>query len=142
MGRVFRSAACALALAPGGPTLAQAEELTALSDTAMSITGDVTLDDFGITFANGEALAFSALVGDAFEVSGEQVPASVHEVEAPADPVLENGNQLCGSGNVTYVANWLIPGSDTDTVIAVFDTQDVPQSDAEACATYTYEMGQ
>ena len=137
MNRVVCGAA-AWALAFAGPALAQAEQLTAVSNTAMSITGDVSLDDFGIAFANGEQLAFSALVGDMFTVGGEQVPASVYAVETPADPVLENGNRLCGSGPVTFVASWLAPGGGSDVIVAVFDTQDAPASDADACATYTY----
>lgn len=139
--RPLELGAAAILLALGGPASAQSEELSALSGTAMDVTGDVTLDDFAITFANGRSLAFSALVGDSFTVGGDRVAASLYEVEAPADPVLENGNRLCGAGDVTYVGNWLVPGSETDTVIAVFDTQDVPQTDADACATYTYSSG-
>ncbi|MBX3529456.1 MAG: hypothetical protein KF849_02540 [Rhizobiaceae bacterium] len=103
----------------------------------MSITGDIEFDDFEIVFANGESLAFSALVGDSFVVNGKRVGASVYEVEEPADPVLENGNRLCGAGDVTYVASW--GGSGDTTIVAVFTTAEAPASDAEMCASYTYE---
>ncbi|MDX1729601.1 MAG: hypothetical protein R3184_00555, partial [Aurantimonas coralicida] len=63
------------------------------------------------------------------------VNASVYSVAAPMDPVLLNGNRLCGSGPVTYVASW---GSDSDVAVAVFDTQDIPGSDADMCALYYY----
>ncbi len=119
------------------PASSRADSYAAVSNTAMSITGDVEMDDFEIVFANGERLGFSNLVGDSFVVDGRRVPASVFEIEEPADPVLENGNRLCGAGDVTYLASWA--GGDGLTVIAVFTTQDVPGSDADACATYSYE---
>lgn len=126
--------AAALALAA---TAARADSYAAVSNTAMAVTGDIEMDDFEIVFANGESLAFSALLGDSFVVGGESVGASVYEVETPADPVLENGNRLCGNGDVTHVVTW--GGPDNLTVVAVFATQDVPASDAEMCASYTYE---
>ncbi|MCB8840700.1 hypothetical protein [Aurantimonas sp. VKM B-3413] len=123
----------------GGPAVAQdAENLVAVSNTAMSITGDVTMDDFGMTFENGDQLAFDELVADSFTVDGQQVAASLYSVKTPGDPVLLNGNRLCGQGKVTYVASW---GTDL-VMVAVFTTQDVPQSDAEMCASYTYEYRQ
>lgn len=109
----------------------------AVSNTAMAITGDVQMDDFEIVFENGETLQFDELVGDTFIVDGETVNASVYSIAEPADPVLLNGNRLCGNGEVTYLANWTGYG-DTD-VIAVFTTQDVPASDADMCVSYTYE---
>jgi len=123
------------------PDLAVAEDLVAVSDTAMAITGDIVFDDFGITFANGEALVFDELVGDSFVVGSETVPASVYSVENPSDPILLNGNALCGAGDVTYLANWT--GFDgTSSVIAVFTTPDVPESDADMCASYAYEYAE
>ncbi|MBC7281170.1 MAG: hypothetical protein H5U12_06925 [Hoeflea sp.] len=105
----------------------------------MAVTGDIELDDFSIVFENGEALEFDELVADNFNVEGSQVGASVYSVTTPADPELNNGNLLCGQGDVTYVAAWG-DASDADlTVVAVFDTQDVPSSDADMCASYTYE---
>ena len=127
-------AAAALAL---GASAARADSYAAVSNTAMSITGDIEFDDFSIVFANGEELVFSELVADNFVVDGKRVPASVYSIEEPADPILENGNRLCGAGDVTYLANWA--GSDNLSIIAVFTTQDAPASDAEMCASYTYE---
>ena len=141
MHRLRTSLFCALLLAAGsaGSALAQdAEDLVAVSNTAMSITGDVTMDDFGITFENGKKLAFDELVADSFTVDGKSVPASLYSVKTPADPVLLNGNRLCGEGKVTYVASW---GTDL-VMVAVFTTQDAPQSDAEMCASYSYEYRQ
>ncbi len=126
----------ALALTAAGP--ACADDLAALSNTAMSITGDMEMDDFEIVFENGKSLAFDELVGDTFVVNGETVYASVYSINEPADPALLNGNRLCGSGPVTYLATWNGPGEDS-VIVAVFTTQDVPQTDADMCASYTYE---
>lgn len=128
------AAAPIVAVSPGF-----ADSLEAVSNTAMSITGDIELDDFAIVFENGEQLEFDELVGDSFNVDGTDVGASVYSIKTPADPELNNGNQLCGQGDVTYVAVWGAPSDDTLTVVGVFDTQDVPGSNADMCASYTYQ---
>ena len=127
-----------LAAAPV-PSPAWADSYAAVSTTSMSITGDIEFDDFEIVFENGEKLVFDELVGDTFVVDGTEVGASVYSVKTPADPELNNGNRLCGQGKVTYVASWGDPSDDSLTIIAVFDTQDVPESDADMCASYTYQ---
>ncbi len=119
-------------------TPALADNYTAVSNTAMSITGDIEFDDFGITFANGKKIVFDALISDTFVVDGEKVPASVYSLAKPKDPVLLNGNRLCGEP-VTYVASWGTGDEDDGTIVAVFSTQDVPQSSADMCASYTYD---
>ncbi len=118
---------------------ALADSLGAISNTAMAITGDIEFDDFEIIFENGEKLVFDELVGDTFMVDGKEVGASVYSVKSPANPELNNGNYLCGESDVTYVASWGDPSDDSLTIVAVFDTQDVPGSDADMCASYTYE---
>ncbi|PWV99119.1 hypothetical protein DFR52_104411 [Hoeflea marina] len=115
-----------------------ADSLVAVSSTAMAITGDIELDDFGIVFENGESLVFDELVGDTFMVGGEQVGASVYSVRTPSDPELNQGNRLCGQGDVTYVAAWGDASDASLTIVAVFDTQDVPDGDDAMCASYTY----
>ena len=125
--------ALTLSLVLASPALA--DSYSAISNTAMSITGDIEFDDFGITFENGKKITFDQLVGDTFVVGGETVNASVYSVADPEDPVLLNGNRLCGEP-VTYVASW---GDASTTTVAVFSTQDVPSSDADMCASYTYE---
>ena len=121
------------------PALAQEESdhYAAVSNTAMSITGDIWLDDTGITFENDEYLEFSDLVADKFRVDGKQVPGSVYRIAEPADPVLLNGNRLCGAGKVTYLANWA--SSKGMSVVAVFTGKTAPKSNSEMCASYTYE---
>jgi hypothetical protein len=114
-----------------------ADHYTAVSNTAMSVTGDVWLDDFGMTFENEEALEFSDLVADHFLVDNRSLPGSVYRVKVPADPELQNGNQLCGSGDVAYVANW--DAGNGLTAIAVFTGKRPPKSSDEMCALYTYQ---
>lgn len=133
----YLSKLAAAAIAALVPSAAQAETYSAVSNTAMSVTGDIQFDDYEIVFQNGERLVLSDLVSYEIEVGGRTVDASVYVVETPADPVLLNGNRLCGNGNVTYVASW--PGSSDLTVVAVSTTRDVPRSDGEMCASYTYE---
>ncbi len=138
----LRSASLALVIAAASfATVSQAaaETLVAISKTAMAITGDIEMDDFEMVFENGEKLVFDELVGDTFLVSGEDVGASVYSVRTPANPVLNNGNTLCGDSQVTYVASWSAVTDDSLTIVAVFDTQDVPGSDADMCASYPYE---
>jgi hypothetical protein len=117
-------------------TAVSADNYSAYSNTAMSITGDIELDDFEILFEGGEKLEFSDLVASSFIVDGEHVSASVYEVASPDDPVLMNGNRLCGMGDVTYVANW--GSGDGLTTVAVFTGDVAPESSDEMCASYTY----
>lgn len=123
--------------AQGSQSWADGDTYTAYSNTAQSITGDIEMDDFSITFANGEALAFSSLLGDHFIVDGKSVNASVYKVETPADPELENGNKLCGSGDVSYVATWR--AGEGLTEVAVFTGSKAPSSNSDMCASYTYQ---
>jgi hypothetical protein len=132
---MIRTHRLALALSLCIATPALADTYAAISNTAMAITGDIEFDDFGITFENGKQIVFAELIGDSFVVSDETVNASVYSVAEPSDPVLNNGNRLCGAP-VTYVASW---GDDSSTTVAVFSTENAPESDAEMCASYSYE---
>lgn len=123
----------AVLLLAASPVLA--DDLVALSTTATAITGDISMDDFEMVFANGEKIEFDELVGDHFVVDGEDVPASVYSVKDPSVPELLNGNTLCGASAVTYVASW---AADDVTIVAMFDTQDVPQSSGDMCASFSY----
>lgn len=116
-------------------TPALADDLIALSTTATAITGDISFDDYEIIFANGKKLVFEDLIADTFIVGGKEVPASVYSVKGTANPKLLNGNRLCGENPVTYLASWL---DDDVTMIAVFETQDAPESDEDMRALYTY----
>lgn len=128
--RVF---AFAMFAAIASPVLA--ENYTAVSNTAASITGDIKLDDAGITFANGKHMAFASRVGDSLLSDGKKIEAAIYRVAKPADPALLNHNTFCGQP-VTYVAVW----KDGDNVtVAPFSGSEVPKSDDAVCATYGYQ---
>ncbi|TYR34623.1 hypothetical protein FY036_04525 [Mesorhizobium microcysteis] len=114
-----------------------AESYTAVSNTAMSITGDIELDETGITFANGKTMAFSEKAADNLTIDGRARQASVYRVENPDDPTLESGNELCGNGDVTFIAAW--EGSYGLTSLAVFTGDMPPESDESMCASYSYQ---
>lgn len=137
--RFFKSCLLSLSVLSAASPSWAADDYKAASNTAMSVTGDISMDDFSITFETGDALSFSNLVADHFVVDGEQVPASVYRVADPSDPELLNGNRLCGSGPVTYVANW--SAGDGLSAIAVFTGRHAPKSSDEMCASYTFEEG-
>ncbi len=128
-------AAIALCVVLASPAFA--DTYAAVSNTAMSITGDIELDETGITFENGEQLTFDEQVADRLTVDGQPVEAHVFRLAQARDPVLLNGNRLCGAP-VTYAASWETSDGD-GTVLAVFSTPEPPKSDADMCASYTYE---
>jgi 6-phosphogluconolactonase (cycloisomerase 2 family) len=131
--KTIRVLAFAFSAAIAAPALA--ESYTAVSNTAMSITGDIKLDETGITFANGKHLAFKSRVADHLLSDGKKVKAAVYRVAKPADPTLLNRNTFCGQP-VTYVAVW----KDGDSVtVAPFSGAEVPSSDDAVCATYSYQ---
>jgi hypothetical protein len=74
-----------------------AEQWTAYSKTAESITGNVTFSPERITFGNGASLplAPAGKIQD-YSTLGRKGTASLFRVTAPADPVLLNGTRLCG----------------------------------------------
>ncbi|MCM2477191.1 hypothetical protein HGO38_27440 [Rhizobium sp. CG5] len=124
-------------LAVGAVSSAYGDDYTAYSNTAESITGNIAMDDFSLVFQNGEELIFDQLIADHFVVDGERVPASVFSVQNPSDPELENGNQLCGMGDVTYIANWA--AGEGLSAVAVFTGKAPPTSSDEMCASYIYQ---
>lgn len=131
------SPAAALALCVVLASPAFADTYAAVSNTAISVTGDIELDETGITFENGEQVTFAARVADRLTVDGKTVEAFVFSLAEPRDPVLLNGNRLCGAP-VTYAASWETDDG-SGTVLAVFSTPQAPRSDAEMCASYIYE---
>jgi hypothetical protein len=78
-----------------------AERLPAYSNTAMSITGDVTLGADRITFANGKSIAVKKVVsgreGKWDPIASGKAKADVYELTKPQDPKLLRGNRppLC-----------------------------------------------
>jgi hypothetical protein len=114
----------------------------AYSNTALSITGDLTLGADRITFGNGKSVAVkkiaSAKEGKWDPIASGKAKADVYELVKPQDPRLPRGNQLCGSGPVRYVA--FFRTDDKLTEMVVFNPKADPfgNDPDRVCATYTY----
>jgi hypothetical protein len=87
------------------PRVSAAEERwEATSRTAMAITGNVTFSPTKVTFQNGKSLSLEAAGNLAdLDTGGTRGPAVVYRVIHPENPVLLNGNTLCGKP-ATYIA--------------------------------------
>ncbi|UXN58715.1 hypothetical protein [Phyllobacterium zundukense] len=112
---------------------AQDDVWKAPSNTATAVTGDITLGTDRIVFANGESIRLVPVEGR----------LGVFKVDPPANPVLMNGNRLCGEKDVTYVV--LAQGSVVSLFMKVFEGPDVPQEAVAdphpqkgTCATYNF----
>jgi hypothetical protein len=108
-----------------------AEKLPAYSNTAMSITGDVTLGADRITFGNGKSVAVK-------KVASGKAKADIYELSKPQDPKLLRGNQLCGSGPVRYVAFFKTDDKLTEMVVFQPKADPFGNDPDRVCATYTY----
>lgn len=133
--RLFISTA-ALTLTLASAPASAAETWEAVSTTAMSITGDITVEEEKITFDNGESLGLRPV--------GDDEPG-VFVVTPEANPTLLNGNKLCGNEPPTFLVfgRPKAEGSDETLYLKVFDTNDVPEASDEMdqpgiCASYTY----
>ena len=119
-----------------------ATRLSATSNTAMSITGDVTLGAGRITFGNGKSVAVKKVAsgkeGQWDPIASGAAKADVYELAKPQDPKLLRGNRLCGSGPVRYLA--FFKTGDVLTELVVFQPKADPFGSGpdRVCATYTY----
>jgi len=117
----------------------------AMSRTAMGVTGDVTLSDTKLTFANGDSIGLALLEHDA------QSGQTLYRVTPPTNPALLNGNQLCGNQAVDYLvvqATGDQPGQSDMQLMAYYYPErlklaDLPLKDKDdikrmMCALYTY----
>jgi hypothetical protein len=125
-------------------TTAQAEPATwlAMSKTAMSITGDIVLDDYRLSFANGKSLDLEpyemAREGD-WSASGDVISGDVFKIEPPANLKLLHGNSFCAAP-ATYVVLWTPGESELTLNIYSGDAAPTGTRDVDAlCATYSYE---
>lgn len=96
--------AFAFLAASASPALADCAHWTATSTTSISITGDITTCKGSIAFGNGKSLKLD-FVGqkNGSWALGAADHALIYRVRTPSDPVLLNGNTLCGE-KVHYLA--------------------------------------
>lgn len=83
--------------AASSATSATPKRWQAMSTTAISITGDISLSDHAITFANGESLALELVEKD------QQTGQTLFRVATKANPELLNGNRICGGQPIDYL---------------------------------------
>ena len=114
----------------------------ATSKTAMSITGDIVLDDYSVTFKNGKNLDLEpyemAREGN-WSASGDVISGDVFKIDPPSSPKLLHGNLLCDAP-ATYVVLWM-PGEGELTLnfySGEGEPTGTPNVDA-LCAAYSYE---
>jgi hypothetical protein len=112
--------------------LAQSDGWTASSESAMSVTGNITMETDRIRFANGASLKLVPLK--------ERI--GVFKADPPSNPLLQSGNRLCKE-DVTFVV--LAEGEGGMLFMKIFDGSDppleaisdgVPQEGS--CATFEY----
>jgi len=118
------------------------ERWLASSHTATAITGDVRFSSSKIAFENGKDLPLTPFEkASSFndDIEGE-VMADIYKVVAPADPILLNGNRLCGGIKprpVTFIAVWK-PKSG-GVWMASSSSATKPKGMDDICGTYGYE---
>jgi hypothetical protein len=146
-----------VACVAAGQTRAQsgAQKWTAMSNTAMSITGDIELSSNELTLA-GKSYALvlvSNIAAPQLAAAGEIVAmaqpttASLYKLSIPAGTKLVNGNTICGPN----AANWLLtvigtgPPAQTDQMLslAFFSGSGKPDLASAAnstslCGTFSY----
>jgi hypothetical protein len=137
----MRAAHLALLLAVLAISPLRADPVTwaATSKTAIAITGDIVVDDYSITFANGKSLAIepyeAGRVWD-WSGSGKNVAGDVFTADSSANPKLLNGNKLCAT-SVTHVVIWS-PG-EGELGINSYSGSKAPAGTDGLCASYFYE---
>lgn len=124
------------------------QQWQAINNTAASITGDITVTPDRITFAGGHALTLSQPTAlSRFRVEGSPIAATRYRVASPADPILLNGNRLCGGRTlapVTYIVLWTprkLAGDTAPRSLAAFSGTTPPTgTDSPGlCGTFRYE---
>jgi len=147
----FVSSGLMVFLFPLGSSAQAPQKWTATSTTAYAITGNIAISTDRITFQNGKVLLFSK-VGKLvpFEDNGTSVDAILFEIQPADDPILLNGNRICGNAKSRIQATQLVAwrsepmGSDIEPrTMAIFSGHTRPKAsdDKDICGTYSFEAG-
>jgi hypothetical protein len=127
---------------------ATSQHWQAVSNTATSITGDVTFTPSRIVFANGKSLDIrSVSTGSISHASstphGTAKGFQLYEVLTKGNPKLLHGNVLCDEG-ATYLSVAVSPehSGPTTVFVNVSNGEAAPRSwdSNELCASFTYEL--
>jgi hypothetical protein len=121
----------------------------AVSNTAMSITGDVTFTPTRMTFQNGQTIELQYLAMRPTSARqrtsfGDAAHYRLYRVTSQTNPTLRNGNKLCDSGPTFLTIAYEPEASQETTVLAAFYTGAAapPQWEESStlCATFTYAL--
>lgn len=114
------------------------EQWTATSSTAMGITGDISLSPDRLVAAGKVfPLAVAADVRDFGSDRGPQA-ARILKVTNPMDPVLLNGNRLCGAP-VRWIAVYRSDrGKSLNLSVFSGSAQPTGETGSDVCGTFLY----
>ena len=133
----------AIPVAADAPT---SETWTPIGRAAQTTTGKVTVTAGQITFQNGTSLQLSPSTEMLFrpQKKAKKVLANLFHVIQPADPILENGNKLCGARLAIYLIVWKSEklGAEVDPrTMVVFSGPKFDPGSPDECARYSYDAG-
>lgn len=122
----------------------------AVSNTAISITGDVTFATTRMTFQNGQAMDLQYITMRETSVQerksfGNAAHYRLYRITSATNPTLQNRNKLCGSRPTDLTVAYEVESASAETaVLAAFFTGATPppqwQGSSTLCATYTYAL--
>ena len=122
-------------------TPAHAAKYGAVSNTAMSITGDIDFVPGTITFQNGAKIHLVEVTmgqDGNWKLGVAPLPGDILKLDPPADPKLLNGNRLCGTP-VTYAVMYFLSPNDLNLNLYTSGTVPSGADRDQLCATYSYE---
>ncbi|AWN49732.1 hypothetical protein DK419_28180 [Methylobacterium terrae] len=136
----MRTGLVAVAMLASIPALAGpgVERWSALSRTAMAITGDIALSPARLVAAGRTFPLSVSADAPAFGTPSGPVPARILKVTKPADPRLLHGNTLCGKP-----VRWLVAyrrDAGRSLTLAAFSGEAFPagESGPDLCGTFSY----
>jgi hypothetical protein len=142
----WRAVAILAALANSGTDAhAGLTQLIAVSNTAISITGDVSFTPSSIVFANHAVLPLTEAGranGLTWAESMRGRPVILYKVNGEPNPKLLNGNFLCAANTPPSFISVLEQGS--DVYVTVFSGKNAPTAkdfEQRICAGFTYSLG-
>ena len=122
-------------------TPAWAEKYAAISNTAMSITGDIDFVPGTITFQNGAKIHLVEVTmgqDGNWQLGGAPLPGDIFKLDPAANPKLLNGNRLCGAA-VTYAAMYFLSPDDLNLNLYTGENAPSGADSDQLCATFSYE---
>jgi hypothetical protein len=134
------AAVAGLTILAAGPASADPKgSWRATSNTALAVTGDIALRGDTLIFGNGTMLRLTGMESrdGRWTPLPESGRGTVYRLSPPSDPVLLNGNALCGKP-VTYLV--LSQRAEHGLSLTAFTGKAAPDGfGADACAVYFYE---